>query len=61
MSASIRYTQPNYLGPMPQNSNSNSNIGWSAASIAGFVLFILIPYFIIIQFRTQVLKVLMSK
>lgn len=48
MSASVRYTQPNYLGPMPQNSNSNS--GWSAASIAGFVLFILIPYFIIIQY-----------
>jgi hypothetical protein len=50
MSASVRYTQPNYLGPMPQNSNSNSNSGWSAASIAGFVLFILIPYFIIIQY-----------
>lgn len=50
MSASIRYTQPNYLGPMPQNSNSNSNSGWSAASIAGFVILVIIPCFIIIQY-----------
>ena len=50
MSASIRYTQPNYLGPMPQNSNSDSDSGWSIAIIFGFILLILIPYFIIIQY-----------
>lgn len=49
MSASIRYTQPNYINPIPQKIVVNSNSGWSAASITGFI-FLMILWFIIIQF-----------
>ena len=47
MSESIRYTQPNYINPIPQKIVVNS--GWSAASITGYI-FLMILWFIIIQF-----------
>ena len=49
MSATIRYTQPNYINPIPQKIVVNSNSGWSAASITGYI-FLMILWFIIIQF-----------
>lgn len=49
MSASIRYTQPNYINPIPQKIVVNSNSGWSAASITGYI-FLMILWFIFIQF-----------
>jgi hypothetical protein len=47
MSASITYTQPNYINPIPQKIVVNSE--WSAASITGYI-FLIILWFIIIQF-----------
>jgi hypothetical protein len=49
MSASIKYTQPNYVNPYPQKIYIKTNSGWSAAGITGFI-FLMILWFIIIQF-----------
>ena len=49
MSASVKYTQPNYVNPYPQKIYIKTNSGWSAAGITGFI-FLMILWFIIIQF-----------
>ena len=49
MSASVKYTQPNYVNPYPQKIYIKTNSGWSAAGITGFI-FLMILWFMIIQF-----------